>query len=129
MDHLGLPPLARAIENWSRGYGLFAIEERVTGSFIGTAGLAAPFRCVGPQLLCAVLPNWRRSRDAECDSPAVRACHAVLIWAKTQSLTVFAHVDRNNDRGNGLVRTLGGKPTHPSVQGYNQTCMLDYHFS
>ena len=53
--------IQRFCDHWAEhGYGLWAVEERETGSFIGFAGLAQPFFL--PEVMPAVELGWRFAR-------------------------------------------------------------------
>lgn len=104
-----------AWEKWGRG--VFVIEDVAGPSFVGVAGLAEPYRCLGRHLLCAVLPRWRgRGRD-DRESRALRVCRQLLRWADDHSETVYAHVDTENRAGLRLVQLLGGTATTPTAPG------------
>lgn len=117
-QHVGLKPLIQESEAWPRlGFGMLVIEDVSSEAFVGVAGLAEPFRCDGPHLVCAVLPQWRGRCSDGRESRALRACRRLLRWADTRSLVVYAHVDADNQSGLRLVDLLGGIPVMPTMSG------------
>ena len=72
--------LDRMVATWrDRGYGIFALTRRDTGTVIGWAGLAVPVFL--PQILPAVEIGWRLHRDHWGAGYATEAARAVLPFA------------------------------------------------
>jgi len=58
---------------WSRGYGVWAVEEIATGAFVGQAGLASMERSSEVELLYALAPRfWGRGYAREAATAALR---------------------------------------------------------
>ncbi|SCF12847.1 Protein N-acetyltransferase, RimJ/RimL family [Micromonospora coriariae] len=69
--------LRKMIASWrERGYGLFAVEVRETGLFIGWAGLAVPYFL--PEVMPAVEIGWRLDRRYWGHGYATEAASAAL---------------------------------------------------
>lgn len=60
-------------DGWKRGFGVWAVEERVTGAFVGQAGLAAMERSSEVEVLYALArPFWGRGYAREAAAAALR---------------------------------------------------------
>lgn len=60
-------------EGWKRGFGVWAVEERSTGAFVGQAGLAAMERSAEVEVLYALArPFWGRGYAREAAAAALR---------------------------------------------------------
>lgn len=80
--------LQKMVTNWrERGYGLFAVDVRGTGDFIGWAGLAVPDFL--PEVLPAVEIGWRLDRRFWGYGYATEAATAAMR---------FGFLDRGLDR-------------------------------
>ena len=68
--------MAGMLGQWAlRGYGMFAVEERASGRFVGRAGILHPFTWPEPELAYAFdRPFWGRGYATEVS-------RAVLDWA------------------------------------------------
>lgn len=59
-------------EAWKRGFGVWAVEERATGAFVGQAGLAAMERSDAVEVLYALArPFWGRGYAREAAAAAL----------------------------------------------------------
>ena len=90
-----------------RGFGLFAIERRDTGEFIGNTGLAVPDFL--PEILPAVEIGWRLGRAHWGQGFATEAARAALAFAwKPVGLdrVVSVHAVGNDPSGN-VMRKIG----------------------
>jgi RimJ/RimL family protein N-acetyltransferase len=68
--------LATMVGHWTlRGYGLWAVEERATGAFVGRAGLWYPEGWPGLEV------GWAFRREAWDKGYATEAGRAALDWA------------------------------------------------
>ena len=78
-------------ENWSRitryighwacfGFGLFAVEEKETGRYVGNFGLSRFERELGPDFDSAPEAAWMLAQWAEGRGYATEAMQAVLDW-------------------------------------------------
>lgn len=74
--------LARILGHWAlRGFGLFAVEERGSGAFLGMVGVIEPLGWPGPELTWTIArPHWN-------SGVATEAAVAVMDWA-TNTLPV-----------------------------------------
>jgi len=70
----------RVLGDWSRGYGLWAVEERATGRFIGFIGLAAP--AFEAHFTPAVEVGWRLAYESWGRGYATEGARASLSWAR-----------------------------------------------
>lgn len=120
---VGLRSIRHAADHWAAdGYGTFVVADD-QGQVLGVAGLARPFRCVGPHLVCAVQPNHRERRVA------LAACAAVIGWWNSlNSVPVYAHVEPANEAGQRLAEALGGTLTRPTAEGTLESTCVDYVF-
>lgn len=96
--------LAMLVGHWQlRGFGMWAVEERVTGAFVGRVGLhfpeGWPDREVGWALTRA---HWGKGYAFEAASAAIRHAFATLAWPRIISL-----IDARNDRSLRLATRLG----------------------
>jgi RimJ/RimL family protein N-acetyltransferase len=69
--------IQRMIDDFDRiGWGLFAIVGNDASTFLGFAGFipCAAIDSIAPELVCAVLPEFRRS------CVAIRACEQAMDW-------------------------------------------------
>jgi RimJ/RimL family protein N-acetyltransferase len=91
----------------ARGFGLFAVEVRGTGAFIGWAGLAVPDFL--PEVLPAVEIGWRLAREAWGHGYATEAAAAALRFgfdeAGLDRVISIRHVD--NARSRRVMEKLG----------------------
>jgi RimJ/RimL family protein N-acetyltransferase len=100
--------LARAIGGWAEnGYGLFALDLRATGRFVGWVTLAEP--AFLPEVLPAVEIGWRLARPAWGHGYATEAARVVLRYGfETVGLdrvVSIRHVD--NDASRRVMDKLG----------------------
>lgn len=111
-----------------RGFGMFAVEERETGTFLGMAGLTLPDE--EAPFMPAVEIGWRFARSAWGRGFATEAAREVLTWAlhglllpRVVSFTVYenkrswrvmeriglAHID---DTGRPVAAASRGQHAH-----------------
>jgi len=89
------------------GFGLFAIERRDTGEFIGNTGLAVPDFL--PEILPAVEIGWRLGRAHWGQGLATEAARAALAFAWDPvglDRVVSVHAVGNDPSGN-VMRKIG----------------------
>lgn len=110
----------RIEEHWrARGFGLWAVEERDGGAFVGFAGLAVPWFL--PAVLPAVEVGWRFARGAWGRGYATEAGAAALehAFAELALAEVIATILPGNVRSVRVAEKLGlrftGLRTHPST--------------
>lgn len=73
--------LLRQIGHWVvLGYGLFAIEEKASGRFVGEAGLGDFRRNLGPSFDDAPEAAWSLAGWAQGSGYATEAAEAALVW-------------------------------------------------
>jgi RimJ/RimL family protein N-acetyltransferase len=70
----------RAEAQWVSGFGLWAVEERASGRFIGFVGLRAP--SFEAHFTPAVEIGWRLARDSWGQGFATEAARASMGWAR-----------------------------------------------
>ena len=107
------------------GWGLWALEERATGRFLGFTGLARP-RFEAP-FMPAVEIGWRLARDAWGQGFASEAARAAASFAFDEialdelvSMTVVA-----NERSRAVMRRLG--MTHDPADDFDHPLVAEAH--
>ena len=101
----------------THGYGLFAIEDRLTGKALGMCGLINRGLFSAPDLGFALLP------EARGKGIGVEACEAVIAFAREQLcvdyLTAMTHGENHDSQK--LLRKLGfsrqGELFKPGIRG------------
>jgi RimJ/RimL family protein N-acetyltransferase len=96
--------LAMLIGHWHlRGFGMWAVEERVTGAFVGRVGLHYPEGWPDRELAWALArPFWGRGYAYEAASAALTFAFQTLSWPRVVSL-----IDPANIRSIRLAERLG----------------------
>ena len=80
--------LLRQIGHWVvLGYGLFAIEEKASGRFIGEAGLGDFRRNLGPSFDGVPEAAWSLAGWAQGRGYATEAANAALVWMERKFAT------------------------------------------
>ena len=110
----------RIEDHWvTQGFGLWAVEERERGAFVGFAGLAVPWFL--PAVLPAVEVGWRLARDAwghgyATEAGAAALHHAFEVLAHAE---VIATIFPENVRSVRVAEKLGlrftGARRHPGA--------------
>lgn len=100
--------LAMLAGHWSlRGYGMWALQERATGAFIGRAGLHYPEGWPDREVAWALArPFWGRGLACEAARAALSHAFGVLDWDRAVSL-----IDPGNSRSARLAERLGMAPS------------------
>ncbi len=107
-----------------RGFGMFAVEQRETGTFLGMVGLTLPD--LDAPFMPAVEIGWRFARSAWGQGFATEAARDVLSWAlnglrlpRVVSFTVY-----ENERSWRVMERIGlthvddaGRPVPPKAHG------------
>lgn len=111
----------RITDQWrTRGFGLWAVEERAGGAFVGFAGLAVPWFL--PAVLPAVEVGWRLARGAWGRGYATEAATAALdhAFATLELREVIATIFPDNTRSIRVAEKLGmafaERREHPSAK-------------
>ncbi|MBI1187778.1 MAG: GNAT family N-acetyltransferase [Alphaproteobacteria bacterium] len=99
--------LSAFVGHWAlRGYGLFVVEEKATGAFVGRAGLWNPEGWAGLEL------GWGLDRRYWGRGYATEAARAAARWAfealRPERLISLIHVD--NAASQNVAMRLGEKP-------------------
>jgi RimJ/RimL family protein N-acetyltransferase len=96
--------LAMLAGHWQlRGFGMWAVEERATGAFIGRVGLHYPEGWPDRELAWALArPFWGRGYAAEAARAALAEAFGRLGWPRIISL-----IDPANARSVRLAERLG----------------------
>ncbi len=107
------------------GWGLWAMEERSTGRFLGFTGLARPG--FDAPFMPAVEIGWRLARDAWGHGFATEAARAATVFAFDElelaeivSLTVVA-----NERSRAVMRRLGMH--HDPADDFDHPLVSQHH--
>lgn len=89
------------------GWGLWALEQRATGRFIGFTGLARP--CFEAPFMPVVEVGWRLARDAWGCGLATEAAHAAVSFAFDDIGLdeVVSFAVEGNARSRAVMRRLG----------------------
>ncbi len=102
--------LLRHVGHWALlGYGLFAIEEKGSGRFIGEAGFSDFRRQLGPEFDGAPEASWSVASWAQGRGYATEAAKAALNWIET-ALAVprtVCLIHRDNAPSVTVARKLG----------------------
>ena len=98
--------LAMLAGHWSlRGYGMWAVEELASGTFVGRVGLHYPEGWPEPEIGWALAHRyWGRGYAFEAATAALRVAFATLDWARAVSL-----ISPPNLRSIRLAERLGAR--------------------
>jgi RimJ/RimL family protein N-acetyltransferase len=89
-----------------RGFGLWAVEERATGAFVGRVGLYCPEGWPDRELAWTLArPHWGKGYALEAARAALAYAFETLGWPRVISL-----VDPDNTRSIRLAERLGERP-------------------
>jgi len=108
-----------------RGFGLWALERRDDGTFIGFTGLAAvPWAAL---FTPAVEVGWRLGRSAWGNGYATEAARAALDFAFDVAglEEVVSTTTRTNERSQAVMRRLG--MTHDAADDFAYPLLPDAH--
>lgn len=99
--------VARYLGHWQlRGFGMWGLFERATGTLVGHAGFLEPDGDVGFEL------GWALARHAQGKGYALEACRAAIGHAVALGRDRIACViDRGNERSLRLAERLGAVRT------------------
>jgi len=98
--------LAMLIGHWQlRGYGMWAVERKDSGEFIGRAGLIHPEGWPDLEL------GWMLTPEARHHGYATEAAQAVqdYVWRELHAKRVISLVRLGNDASDRLAERLGGE--------------------
>jgi RimJ/RimL family protein N-acetyltransferase len=77
--------LLRCVGHWAlQGWGMFVIEEKESGRFVGEAGLMDFCRCLGPDFDGIPEGGWILNGWAEGKGYATEAMQAAMAWYEEQ---------------------------------------------
>ncbi|MFI5036805.1 MAG: GNAT family N-acetyltransferase [Acidimicrobiales bacterium] len=118
----------RAEAGWSRGFGLWAVEERSTGRFIGFVGLSEPsFKA---HFTPAVEVGWRLAYEAWGRGFATEAARATLEWARHHVTPprgeIVSFTTVGNERSRRVMEKLGF--THRPDDDFDHPALADWEF-
>ncbi|MDP9416229.1 MAG: GNAT family N-acetyltransferase [Pseudomonadota bacterium] len=105
--------LLRHIGQWSvTGYGLFAVEEKASGRFVGEAGLADFRRQLGARFDAAPEASWTIAPAAQGRGYATEAAGAALKWMEDRfgSMRAVCLVHLQNGPSLRVAEKLGFRP-------------------
>jgi RimJ/RimL family protein N-acetyltransferase len=108
--------MALLVGHWHlRGFGMWAVEERATGSFIGRVGLHFPEGWPDREVAWALArPYWGRGFALEAARAALAHAFGHLQWQRAISL-----IDPDNRRSIRLAERLGQRfAREAEVQGH-----------
>ena len=115
---------AAAIGCWTiRGYGVWAIEDRATGAWLGEAGLFHPDYYPEAEL------GWTLAPEAEGKGVAHEAALAARDWAwRVAGLrTLVSYIAPANARSIRLAERLGAAPDPEAAQPDDDPCLVYRH--
>ena len=109
---LSFRTMAMIIGHWVlRGYGLFTVEERESGAFVGRVGLLYPEDWPALELAWALArPYWGRGYAFEAARAVLRS---EVPKIAPERLISFVHTD--NERSRRLALRLGAIPGEPMM--------------
>lgn len=97
-------------DGWSEGYGVWAVEETATGTFVGQAGLASMERSAEVEVLYALTrPFWGRGYAREAAAAALRFGFEAVGLPR-----IVAFVVPENVASTRVLAAVGLKPTGDS---------------
>jgi RimJ/RimL family protein N-acetyltransferase len=120
--------IERAVAQWSAGFGLWAVEDRDTGRFIGFVGMTSP--SFESHFTPAVEVGWRLAHDAWGRGYATEAARATLQWARDHvspprgEIVSFTTV--NNQRSRRVMEKLGF--THRDEDDFDHPALPDWEW-
>jgi RimJ/RimL family protein N-acetyltransferase len=75
-----------------RGYGPWAVEEKATGTYVGTCGLWFPEGWIAPEITWALVPgNYGRGFATEAARGALNAAYTRFGWTTAVSVIAVAN--------------------------------------
>jgi len=111
--------LAMLAGHWQlRGFGMWALEERSTGTFVGRVGLHFPEGWPDREVAWALArPFWGQGYATEAAHAALRVAFEHLAWPRVISL-----IDPANIRSVRLAERLGEQPEgEVTIRGHRVT--------
>jgi RimJ/RimL family protein N-acetyltransferase len=116
--------MLRHIGHWTLlGFGYWVVEEKLTGAFLGEAGIAEFYRVIQPSIVGVPEVGWVFSSSAHGKGYAYEAAQAILAWGERHfgSPRSVCLIDPQNTPSLRLAAKLGyseeartdfrGKPT------------------
>lgn len=119
--------LARRISDGllQRGWGLFAVERKATGAFVGFTGLSIPTFTTA--FTPCVEIGWRLAAEVWGQGIATEAAHAVLAFAFSELhiLEVVSFTSVGNVRSRRVMEKLG--MTHHASDDFDHPGLPEHH--
>lgn len=114
--------LLRHVGHWAlAGYGVFAVEEKETGRFIGEAGLCDFRRGLGPKFDGVPEMTWSIAAELQGLGLATEAAEAALLWteARVPARRTVCLIHEKNLASLRVAEKLGYRPfERGSYKGY-----------
>jgi len=113
---------------WSRGFGLWAVEERETGEFVGFTGLSVP--SFDAPFTPTVEIGWRLAQRVWGQGYATEAARSTLAWARHNvtpprgEIVFFPTVA--NGRSRRVMEKLGF--THRAEDDFDHPALPDWAY-
>jgi RimJ/RimL family protein N-acetyltransferase len=108
------------------GYGMWVVEDRASGAFLGEAGLLSAERGL-PELEGVPEAGWVLGPDAWGSGIATEAMQAVLVWADAHVATpsIRCIIDPDNTASIRVAEKLGFRPLVDTALGGKPTRVFD----
>lgn len=118
--------ILRHIGHWAAiGYGYWAIEDRASGAFVGSAGLGDYRREMDPPFHGEPEAGWTIHPEHKGKGYATEAMQAVFAWAEAQGLPpAFCIIDPENHPSLRVAEKLGFRPAGTAVLRANTVQVL-----
>ena len=113
--------MAFLVGHWQLlGYGLFVVEDRGTGAFLGRVGPLQPINWPGFEIAWAIVP------EARGRGYAVEAARAAIAWSFTRFAPdrIISIIDPANEPSRRVARHLGERITGESFAPFGRPCDL-----
>jgi RimJ/RimL family protein N-acetyltransferase len=119
---------ARIGAGWSRGFGLWAVEERATGQFVGFVGLSVP--SFDAPFTPTIEIGWRLAQPVWGRGYATEAALSTLVWARDHVTPprgeIVSFTTVANRRSRRVMEKLGF--THSEMDDFDHPALPDWEF-